>query len=299
MLKQLLKEPLVHFLFLGAGLFALFGLTNDTVTESDNEIVVTQADIDRLVASWQRSWNRLPSPTEVQQLIASYVEEEVLYREALAMGLEKDDPVVRRRMAQKLKFLFEDIATPAEPTDEQLRAYLDRHPDKFRLPARLTFSHIFLSVDQRGDQAYAEAEQLLQRLESTPDLVDLAQAGDSFMLDSHYADAGDFEISRVFGEAFTRQIMTLAPGPWHGPVESGYGLHLVQVQERVDAALPPLADIRDRVKTEYLADQRQEANEKFYEGLRQRYQVIVQQEGDGNKNIALGVKAVEEGKVVR
>ena len=126
MLKQVLKEPLIHFLFIGAVLFVLFGIVGESDTVPNNRIEVTQADIDRLIATWQRRWNRLPAPSEVNNLIESYVREEILYREAVAMGLEKDDSVVRRRMAQKVKFLFEDISTPPEPSDADLQTYLEK-----------------------------------------------------------------------------------------------------------------------------------------------------------------------------
>lgn len=287
MLKQLLKEPLIHFLLIGAVLFVLFGIVGESDTGPNNRIEVTQADVDRLVATWQRRWNRLPTPGELNNLVESYVREEILYREAVAMGLEKDDSVVRRRMAQKVEFLFKDISTPAEPTDADLQAYLEKHPDKFTYPARYNFSHVYLSVDKRGDDAIKVAQQLLSQLQNNPNQSDPTQFSDLFMFDYHFADITDFEITRIFGESFTKQLADLKTGVWQGPVDSGYGIHLVKVEKRIEPSLPSLGEIRDRVKTEYIAELQRDANQKFYQSLRERYEVVVDA-GDTEKSVAMG-----------
>jgi len=288
MLKKLIKEPLIHFLFIGVVLFALFGIVGEPETGLSNRIEVMQADVDRLVATWQRRWNRPPTPSELNNLVESYVREEILYREAVAMGLEKDDSVVRRRMAQKVEFLFKDISTPPEPADADLQAYLDKNPGKFTRPARYTFSHIYLSVDKRGDKAMKDAQQLLSQLQNNPNQKDPTQYSDMFMFDYHYADISDYEITRIFGEQFTKQLAELNTGEWQGPVDSGYGIHLVQVQQRIDPVLPLLVEIRDRVKTEYVAELQRDANQKFYQSLRERYEVVVESYKADEKSVAMG-----------
>ena len=288
MLKQLLKEPLFHFLFIGAVLFVLFGLVGESDSEPNNRIEVSQADVDRLVATWQRRWNRPPTPSELNNLVESYIREEILYREAVAMGLEKDDSVVRRRMAQKIEFLFKDISTPAKSTDADLQAYLEKYPDKFTSPAHYNFSHIYLSVDKRGDQAMQDAQQLLAKLQSESSQSDPAQYSDLFMFDYHFADITDFEITRIFGESFTKQLSDLEIGTWQGPVDSGYGIHLVKVEKRIEPSLPPLAEIRDKVKTEYIAELQRDANQKFYQSLRERYEVVINTSDTEQKSLAMG-----------
>lgn len=287
MLKQLIKEPLIHFLFIGAVLFVLFGIVGESDTAPDNRIEVTQADVDRLVATWQRRWNRLPTPSELNNLVESYVREEILYREAVAMGLEKDDSVVRRRMAQKVEFLFKDISTPPEPTDADLQAYLEKNQDKFTSPARYNFSHIYLSIDKRGENAMKDARELLNKLQNNSNQKDPTQFSDLFMFDYHFADITDFEVTRIFGEQFTKQLAELQTGEWQGPVDSGYGIHLVKVKQRIDPIVPSLIEIRDRVQIEYIAELQREANQKFYQSLRERYEVVVESNSAGQDSVAM------------
>ena len=146
------REPLVHFLVLGALLFGLFALVNNEASsKSPNRIEITSADVDRLQERWTKQWNRPPTETELKSLIEAYLREEILYREALALGLDQNDTIIRRRLAQKMEFLFEDLADQVEPTDEELKRYFDRNRDQYRLPARFSFAHVYFSVDQRGD----------------------------------------------------------------------------------------------------------------------------------------------------
>jgi peptidyl-prolyl cis-trans isomerase C len=288
MLKTLLKEPLFHFLFIGAVLFVLFGIVGESDTGPDNRIEVTQADVERLVATWQRRWNRLPTPSELNNLVESYIREEILYREAVAMGLEKDDSVVRRRMAQKIEFLFKDISTPPEPTDGDLQAYLEKYPDKFTSPARYNFSHIYLSVDKRGENAMKDAGELLTKLQNNPNQKDPTQFSDLFMFDYDFADITEFEITRIFGEQFAKALAGIKTGQWQGPVDSGYGIHLVKVGKRIEPSLPPLAEIRDKVQMEYIAELQRNANQKFYLSLRERYEVVVEPFSADDKSVAMG-----------
>lgn len=298
MLKQLLKEPLIHFLFIGAAFFVLFGLVGEDDIGPNNRIEVTQADVDRLVATWQRRWNRLPTPGELNNLVESYIREEILYREAVAMGLEKDDSVVRRRMAQKVEFLFKDISTPTEPGDADLQAYLEKHPEKFTTPARYDFSHIYLSLDKRGDRAVEDALQLLAKLQKESSQSDPTQFSDLFMFDYYFTDVTDFEVTRIFGEQFAQQLAGLAVGEWQGPVDSGYGIHLVKVEKHIEPSLPSLAEIRDKVKTEYIAELQRDTNQKFYQSLRERYEIVVES-SDTEKSVAMGSGSRDKKAIVQ
>lgn len=268
---------MLHFVLIGAALFALFYQVADPETVSDNRIIISETDIDRMITLFERKLQRLPTEQELKGLVEAHIREEVLYREALAMGLDQDDTIVRRRMAQKVEFMFNDLVDAAEPTDEELQRFLNENPDKFIESARTSFIHVYLSVDERGDKVMTDAQQLLVAVNSKQDSTDPDTAGDAFMFGYAFDNQSDHQISRMFGSDFATSLGTLAAGSWQGPVASGYGLHLVFIKDRTESWLPPLAEIRDSVLYELLAERRQQANSAFYKTLRERYDVIIEQ----------------------
>ncbi len=276
-MKQLFREPLLHFLLIGVALFVLFYRVADPVAVSDNRIVISETNIDRMIALFERKLQRLPTQQELNGLVEAHIREEVLYREALAMGLDQDDTIVRRRMAQKVEFMFNDLVDMTDPDDEALQRFLSENPDKFIEPARTSFIHVYLKIDERGDSVEADAQKLLISLNSEPESTDVATVGDPFMFGYTFENQSEHEISRMFGSKFVKSLGALTTGSWQGPVVSGYGLHLVYIKDRTEAWLPPLAEIRDSVLYELLAEQRKQANQKFYQSLRDRYDVIVEQ----------------------
>lgn len=276
-MKRWLQEPLLHFLAIGAVLFALFYEVADPEQVADNRIVISEADIERMITLFERKLQRLPTQLELNGLVEAQIREEILYREALAMGLDRDDTIVRRRMAQKVEFMFNDLVDAAEPTDEELLRYLEANPGKFTESARTTFFHVYLNADRRGDAVTTDARQVLRLLQTNASAVDPAAAGDVFMFGYEFEDQSDREVSRMFGADFSSAIGKLEPGSWQGPVASGYGLHLVYVKQRTEAWLPPLSEIRDAVLYALLAERREQANQAFYETLRERYNVIIEQ----------------------
>ena len=275
-MKRWLQEPLLHFVLIGAALFALFYQVADPESVADNRIVISEADIDRLITLYERKLQRLPTPQELNGLVEAQVREEVLYREALAMGLDQDDTIVRRRMAQKVEFMFNDLVDAADPTDEELEQFLRDHSDKFMESARTSFTHIYLNADKRDQTAEADAQQLLETLNSNQGVINPAATGDNFMFGYTFENQSDHQVSRIFGNDFTQSLANLKANTWQGPVVSGYGLHLVYITERKQAWLPPLSDIRDTVLFELLAERRKSANMQFYETLRERYDIIVE-----------------------
>jgi len=270
-----LKEPLFHFLLIGTGLFMLYGWQADDTVRAD-QIIFTEAKIDRLINMWERKWQRLPTQQELQSLIEQQVREEVLYREALAMGLDKGDMMVRRRLSQKMEFISNDLTSLAEPDDEQLQAYLDSYPDKFSIPGRISYSQVYLNADQHGDQLFADAEKLLAELSQSAVDIDISMAGDSFMGGYSFSDETDFGVARIFGKAFATDLFKLPVGEWSGPVESGYGLHLVRVDSRTDSRAPSLEQVRDKVRGEWLSEQQRKNNDLLYAEFRKRYEIIIE-----------------------
>jgi PPIC-type PPIASE domain len=272
-LRTMLREPLLHFLVLGAGLFGLFGLVGGPAGERPDRIVISAAKGENLAELFARTWRRPPTQAEIEGLIADHIKEEILYREALALGLETDDIVIRRRLRQKMEFISEDTQ-PVEPTEAELQAFLDAHADRFRKPARLSFAQVYLSPDRRGEDAWGDAERLLVALDAGKS--DPAASGDPFLLEQDYRDLATHEVERLFGGAFAGRIAELPVGRWSGPVQSGYGLHLVLVRARTPAAQPGLGEVREEVANEWRAARREEANRAFYDRLRATYEVTVE-----------------------
>jgi hypothetical protein len=277
MLKRILKEPLLHFLLLGALLFIAYGVMQKPGRSGEQgEIVITQGQIEHLATGFAKAWRRPPTPEEMAGLVRDRVQEEVYSREAIAMGLDKDDTVIRRRLRQKLEFVSEDIVAQAEPTEADLNAYLTAHADAFRIEPRFSFSQVYLSPQKRGSHLERDAAQLLAQLNRAGANADTSALGDALMLEQQFAAVPATEVAKLFGEKFAAKLGGLTPGQWQGPVESGYGVHLVLVSERVDGGLPALADVRDAVRREWSNAQRLQANEKFYQQLLKRYTVTIE-----------------------
>jgi len=269
-----LREPLLHFLVLGALLFWLAAALGGPAGGRADRIVLTAGDVGQLEAGFERTRQRAPSADELAGLLEDRIREEVLYREALALGLDRDDTIVRRRMRQKMEFLSEDLSV-AEPSEADLERWLAGHREAFRLEPRVAFRQVYLSRDRRGEAVRADAERVLAELRGAGDGTDPAALGDPLPLPGEASDLSASEVARLFGAAFSARVLELAPGGWEGPVESAYGLHLVRVERRVDARDPALEEVRDAVAREWLAERREQAREDLYRELRSRYEVEI------------------------
>ena len=275
-LRKLIREPLFHFLLLGAMIFLLAGRVRSGSVGSGDKIVVTQSQIESMVVGFSRTWMRPPSQEELQGLVDDFVREEVLYREAKAMGLDQDDIIVRRRMRQKFEFLAEDqAARTGPPTDQELESYLRQYADKYSEEPNFSFDHIFFSREMRGASADAEANAMLARL-SGKGTIDIAKLGDAFLLPSRFEKTSAGEIARLFGEKFAEDLTKAPLGTWAGPIESSYGIHLVRVNARIPEGAPPLAKVRESVLRDLLNDRHKQELDTQYEKLRARYTVVVE-----------------------
>jgi parvulin-like peptidyl-prolyl cis-trans isomerase-like protein len=269
-----LREPLLHFLLLGAVIFGAYRfLSNDRATQPGS-IVITQSRIETLVAAFTRTWQRPPTASEREGLIRDFIREEVYVREAIALGLDQDDMVIRRRLRQKLEFVSEDLTVPAEATDGQLRAYLTAHQDAFRVEPRFTFRQVFLDPQRRGDKLYRDAGRLLTKLRQGGTNVDTV--GDASLLDQSYEALPASVVAAQFGDQFAAALSELPSGEWRGPVSSTYGTHLVLIDNRTDSRLPALQEVRELVRRDWANTQRAEATEKYYQALLRRYTVTVE-----------------------
>ena len=275
--KRLLSEPLLHFMLLGLAIFVLFGTADEPQSESENRILLSAGDVANLAQSWQTRWNRQPTQQELDGLINEYVREQILYREALKLGLDINDTIVRRRLAQKMDFLFRDLAQPGEPDDEVLKDFLAQNTDRFENPPRFSFDHVYLSPDKRGTNLESDAVRILKDLRlSTVADANYAAAGDRFMLEQRFVDYSQREISRLMGSRFATALADVKPGAWNGPIQSGYGLHLVIIHDFVPSGMPDFELIRDRVEMEYQAEQLRIANDALFAELKSNYEIIVE-----------------------
>jgi hypothetical protein len=276
-LKKLLREPLVHFMLLGAAIFAAYSLLSRPTGAEPGKIVVTRGQLASMMESFTLIRQRPPTREELEGLIRERVRQEVYYREALALGLDKDDLIIRRRLQQKMEFVSDDIAAQTPPTDADLNTYLQAHADKFRVEQQFTFRQLYLDPEKHGADLAPDAEELLAKLNRPGGDTGFVALGDPFPLDNNFTEVPASEVKKQFGEKFATTLGGVSPGQWQGPVESAYGLHLVSVGERMEGRLPPLADVRDAVRHEWENAWRAEANEKFYQELLKRYTVTIEQ----------------------
>jgi len=247
-----MREPLLHFLLGGAGLFLLFSYVSDPVTGGDDQIVVTSGQIEHFVTLFVKTRQRAPTDVELRGLVDNHVLEEVLYREALAMGLDKDDSIVRRRLRQKIEFLLDDF-TLVEPADEDLQQFLDKDPDRFRLDARISFTQVYLQEESR-----ASADATLATLQSG--ISDPSQLSDSHLIAYQFDDISEAVISAQFGGTFTTALFELDIGEWTGP----------------PGVVPALAEIRAEVEREWLVDFRASAQQAIVDQMKLKYTVTVE-----------------------
>ncbi|MEE9543772.1 MAG: peptidylprolyl isomerase [Thermodesulfobacteriota bacterium] len=277
-MKRLFREPLIHFLFIGAVIFVLFFTVNKDERKYalTKKIVVTAVEIERLQDRWEKMLNRRPVDSELKGLIDSYIREQVYYREALALGLDRDDTIIRRRLMQKMEFLSNDIADLSEPDEEKLKEYFLDNREAYTLPALVSFTHIYVSLDRRGRDAYGEAQRILKGLnDAPPDKTGEYGEGDALMLASEFTRESSVDIARLFGENFSDNLFKLDLNNWHGPVESGYGLHLVRLSEKTGSRLPALSEVKEKVLIDWNFDEREKTNEDIYQRLKENYEIIV------------------------
>jgi len=276
-LTRLFKEPLIQFLIIGGfiyGAYALFGAPEEDFR--DTTIVVDSNRINSMISEWESRWNRPPTRQEIDGLIQQYIREDVLYRQAVAMGLNEDDPITRRRMAQKLEFLTSDLAQMQQPSEGELEQFFQESQASYRDPDMISFSHIFIDPDAREDTTLDDAAEILVQLRAVGETTEEAlQLGDRFMLQNYFASATELDIRRQLGSGFSEVVMELEPGQWHGPVLSGYGVHLVYVYDFIKAPSPVFENVQTRVLEDWHAVKREEFNAQFLESLKSRYEIVI------------------------
>lgn len=271
-IARALREPLVHFLVLGVAIFAGYAVVSAPVPSPDR-IVVSRADIGHLGSLWEKRWQRPPTKDELRTLIDEHVREEVLYREALALGLDRGDTVIRRRLRQKFEFVTQDLAVATDPEPAELRAWYEANRDRYQAAPRLSFEQVYFNLDRRDLDAERDAMLTLAGLRKGVALS--RDLGDSQMFDTNYRDLTAREVEAIFGGDFLIALSSAEIGRWSGPVRSGYGLHLVRVNERNEGRVQPFETVERQVWNDWAYHQRRQANDALFKHLIDRYEIVI------------------------
>ena len=301
--RRFLRDPLLVFLVIGAGVFALDRMAGGVFDPESRSILVTRNQVVRLATLWSAQIGRLPTAAELDSLVEDHIREEVLVREAMRMGLDSDDTIVRRRLAQKMSFLIEDTVVVDQVSEAELAAFFEENAERYGAAQRFTLRHVYVSPDRRGsdEEAARVAADILAQLREEapgtgPENTLWRRLGDPFMLRREYGRRTAADLAELFGGAFVDALADLPVGEWAGPVESAYGYHVVRLSLRTEAKPAVFEDVRRRVLEDAQRDARDAANREAHENLRNRYEIEIEEidfasELDGNDEAAAGGEA--------
>jgi hypothetical protein len=274
-----LKEPLLHFALVGTVLFGAYTWMDRAAKMPGAgkalQIQVSAGDVQWLAENWTTQWQRPPTPEELRGLVTDYLNEQLLAREARALGLEDNDVIIRRRLAQKLTFLIDDTLRRADPSENELQMFYEANAQRFRTGARISFAHIYFSPQRRAD-ARSSAADALKLLEGSG--ASAAELGDRSLIESEFRSETEQSVSNAFGPGFARAVFALETNTWSGPIESGYGFHLVRISALQEARLPSLSEVRARVVEDWKREQEQTAKQRYLAELRRKYDVVADDE---------------------
>ena len=278
-MKKILTSPIVYFFVLGFVVFGLHSFLNMEKRAQEDDpfmVEITSADIGWLRSSWESRMQRKPTPLELKGLVDGYIREEILAREAQTMALDEGDTVIKRRLVQKLLFVFENVAEAIEPTDDELREYARENQEKYVIHEAVSFTHIYFNPDKRRD-VDRDAESTLARLQTGKTSSEEAfSLGDAIMLDSSYRQLTRDGVTRVLGGAFADALFALDGQGWQGPISSSFGLHVVRIDDRTDAIMPEFESVRERVRYDFMYDRKTEVVDEAYKSVKPRYTILVE-----------------------
>jgi peptidyl-prolyl cis-trans isomerase C len=283
-LGRLLREPLVHFLVVGIVLIGAYRVLHPDPQQGDDgtrRIEITQDDLRQLAVVWLAQGHAAPTPQQMRALVEQKITSEVLYREAIALGLNRDDEIIKRRLAQKMDFLVADVAAMVPPRAAELEAWFDRNSAEFALPPHVSFRHLYFSFDRRGDGAQDAAAAALARIAGLPtDAPEASAIADPFMFRNYYGDATPEQMAKEFGPGFAEALFQLQPGSWQGPIESGYGWHLIWIDSLEASRIPAFEEVKPRVLEAWQAERYSEVRQRALADMRSRYAIVVPQLDD-------------------
>ena len=270
-LLKILKDPFSHFIIIGILLFVSYQIITPDEQQLDNQITISEKEVGNIIVNWKKRWNSAPTTAQLTNLIEQQIREEILYREALMLNLQQGDTVIRRRLADKMAFIVNDIVVPTQATDKQLQDFMKKFPDKFLIAERISFKHYYFNPD-----LYSDKEMQVALLIAKQQLIKgLPVASDDFAGKSEFNLLPEHQIARLFGREFPQKLTSLSVDEWSEPIQSGYGKHLVKISQRSEGALAQLDDIRDYVLQEWRAQQQITANIEVYQSLRSNYEIDI------------------------
>lgn len=268
-LKKLFREPILLFLFLGTILFVLYTRATDYIDKKNKQVLVSQTQLALMGESFIKTWNRNPTETEFAAQVENFIMDEIFFKEAVAMGLDKTDPTIKRRLRQIMEMMLDDYTT-IYPVESQLSKYLAEHPDKFRRDSRISFRHLYFPMEDKE-----KTIKLLSSLQKGMS-VDENYTGNLLLIPSQFEDESKSQIKKLFGTDFTQNIFELEIGNWQGPVASSYGWHLVKVSQRIEGEVPDLNEIWDSVEQEWSFERKKEMKEEQNKVMREQYEIVME-----------------------
>ena len=274
---RFLREPLIHFFVLGLAVFGLHAVLDRkpvTIVDDPYLVEVSSADIEWMWTLLNKKMGREPTRQDLRDQVNQLIREQILSREAVAMGLDEGDIVVRRRLVQKVEFLFKDLSAVTEPTEDDLRKYYAKNRTKYEMPPQVTFSQVYFSIDSRGVDGAKQAAQALTKEGHDPSKA--STLGDASMLSPECVQCSTREIINRLGTDFVKAVENLEPGSWYGPIRSTYGFHAVYIFARQEAILPKLENIIDRVRNDWMFENQEENKRRVYKEIRSRYRVLLE-----------------------
>jgi parvulin-like peptidyl-prolyl cis-trans isomerase-like protein len=269
-MKKILKEPFLHFIVIGIALFVLYGLVNDK-TSSKNTILINDFDVSNIIAGWEMQWKRPPTEKELQNLISLKVKQEIFYQEALKMNLDHNDEIIKRRLAQKMKFLSNDIASLKEPTDEELQEYFKGNSDKYLTPYSYSLYQITFSPDKRENNYNDAVETLAKNPIAT--FEEMKDKGDKLPFSYFFEDVSANDLGLQLGSKFPEALLERDSNKWIGPVPSGFGYHLVYITKIQEPQLPEFNVIKMKINDDFEYDHQKEIDELIYTELKKKYKI--------------------------
>ena len=269
-MKKIIKEPFFHFIIIGIALFLLYGLVNKN-TDSKNTIIINDFDLENIISSFEMQWKRDPTEQELQNIINQNMKQEVFYQEALKMNLDHNDEIIKRRLSQKMQFLSNDIASLSEPTDDILKAYYKENSDKYLTSAAYTLYQIIFSPDKRNDNYKDASKTLKQFPEATFD--EMQKLGDKLPFSYFFEDVDANELGLQLGSIFPDELKSQEINKWVGPIQSGFGYHLVYITNKVEPREPEFEMVKKEVLRNYEYDNQIETNELIYQELKKSYDI--------------------------
>lgn len=277
LIKRLATEPFVHFLALGLLIFAWHGFRDESPASgpapADRRIVITQENIGRLIAQWQRNWDRSPTREEIDGLVQDYLKEEIYYREALRLGLDKDDLVIRRRLRSKMEFLASAEIENKAPDEKTLRAWCQQNQSRYLAGKTYSFDQVYLGDDRGPTIGQPQIKKVLDQLKAG---ADPAHLGVSAPLPASYTDMSESDVVHSLGREIITTLDATEAGNWTGPVRSAFGLHLIRLRAMTPARMLPFEEVRKRVENDWRADTLSQREAAGYAELVKSYDISIE-----------------------